>query len=89
MRFQGKVAMVTGASVGIGRATALCFAEQGADLVLLDIQEEKLLEVAEKAREYGVRVLTYVCDVSNEEQVNETVADAVMASFRRNQELGK
>ena len=42
MKFQGKTAMITGASVGIGRAAALCFAEQGADLVLIDVNAEAL-----------------------------------------------
>ena len=76
MKFQGKVAMITGASVGIGRAVALCLAEQGADLVLLDINKESLLAVGEEAKKYGCRVLTYDCDVSDEEKVNEVTADA-------------
>lgn len=82
MRFQGKVAMVTGASVGIGRAVALCLAEQGADLVLLDLNIEKLLSVGEDAKKHGHRVLTYECDVSDELRVNEVVSDAI-------QQLGK
>lgn len=77
MKFQGKAAMITGASVGIGRAVALCLAEQGADLVLLDINKESLLAVGEEAKKYGCRVLTYECDVSNEERVNEVVAGAM------------
>ena len=39
MDFRGKTAMITGASVGIGRAVALLLAERGADLLLLDINE--------------------------------------------------
>lgn len=77
MKFQGKVAMITGASVGIGRAVALCFAEQGADLVLLDINNETLLTVGEEAKKFGSRVLTYECDVSSEERVNEVVSNAI------------
>ncbi len=77
MKFQGKVAMVTGASVGIGRAVALCLAEQGADLVLLDVNFEKLLQVGEEAKKYGGKVLTYECDVSKEEKVNEVTSDAI------------
>lgn len=77
MKFQGKVAMITGASVGIGRAVALCLAEQGADLVLLDINTELLQNVGEEAKKFGNRVLTYECDVSNEERVNEVVSDAI------------
>ena len=77
MKFQGKVAMITGASVGIGRAVALCLAEQGADLVLLDINNEALLTVREEVKKLGSRVLTYECDVSNEERVNEVVAGAM------------
>lgn len=77
MKFQEKTALITGASVGIGRAAALCLAEQGADLVLLDVNTEKLLLVGEEAKKYGHRVLTYECDVSNELRVNEVVADAI------------
>ncbi len=77
MKFQGKVAMITGASVGIGRAVALCLAEQGADLVLLDVNMEQLLAVGEEIKKIGSRVLTYECDVSNEERVNEVVAGAL------------
>ena len=77
MKFQGKVAMITGASVGIGRAVALCLAEQGADLVLLDVNMEQLLAVGEEIKKIGGRALTYECDVSNEERVNEVVAGAM------------
>lgn len=76
MRFQGKVAMVTGAAVGIGRAVALCLAEQGADVIVLDVNMQKLSSVAEEAKKYGRKVLAYECDVSNEDRVNEVTADA-------------
>ena len=76
LKFQGKVAMITGASVGIGRAVALGLAEQGADLVLLDINTEKLLQVEEEVKKHGHKVLAYECDVSDEKKVNEIVSDA-------------
>jgi 3-oxoacyl-[acyl-carrier protein] reductase len=76
MKFQGKVAMITGASVGIGRAVALGLSEQGADLVLLDINTEKLLQVEEEVKKHGHKVLAYECDVSDEKKVNEIVSDA-------------
>lgn len=76
MKFQGKVAMITGASVGIGRAVALGLAEQGADLVLLDINTEKLLQVEEEVKKHGHKVLAYECDISDEERVYEVVTKA-------------
>ena len=82
MRFQGKTAMVTGASVGIGRAVALCFAQQGADVVLIDVNSEKLMAVCEEVKQHGVKALAYECDVTNEERVNQVVAEAT-------KELGK
>ncbi len=77
MNFEGKVAMITGASVGIGRATAICFAQEGADLVLLDINSEALLAVEEEIKKIGVKVLTYTCDVTDEKRVGDVVSDAV------------
>lgn len=69
MNFKGKVALVTGAAVGIGRATAIMLAENGAKLVLVDINLEKLEKLKEELAEYSAEILTYQCDVSNEARV--------------------
>jgi len=75
--FEGKTALITGAAVGIGRAAALELARQGASLVLLDIDEEKLNDVKSALAEYNTDVLIYKCDISDEARVNEVVADAL------------
>lgn len=77
MNFNGKVALVTGASVGIGRAAALELAEYGAALILLDINFEKLQAVKNELAAYTEKVLIYSCDISDEARVNEVVADAL------------
>ena len=77
MRFENKVAMVTGASVGIGRACAVRLAKEGAKLVLFDINAEQLDKVKEEVAPYTTDVLTYTCDVSDEAAVNAAVADAM------------
>ena len=82
MEFEGKIALITGAAVGIGRATALQMAEGGADLVLLDLNGEKLERVKAECACFGRDVLTFACDVSNEALVNEVVAKA-LAHFDR------
>lgn len=76
MSFTGKTALVTGAAAGIGRATAIQFAQNGAKLVLLDIDEEKLQGVKAELAQYTADVLIYKCDISNEARVNEVVSDA-------------
>ena len=66
----GRVAVVTGASAGLGRQFALALARQGADLVLLARRKEKLDVVAEEIREKsGVSVLPIKCDVTHEDEV--------------------
>lgn len=77
MNFQEKVVLVTGAAVGIGRATALRFAELGARLVLLDVAFEKLQCLRAEAEALGAEALIFDCDISDEARVFEVVADAV------------
>ena len=78
MNFEGKVAMITGASVGIGRACAIRFSEMGAKLVLLDYNAETLAALSEelKAR-HADDALTFACDVGDEAAVQAAVAQAL------------
>ena len=77
MEFTGKVALITGAAVGIGRATTLLMAQQGAKLILMDIDAEKLKAVEAELSLPTENLLTYVCDISDEARVNEVTADAL------------
>ena len=77
---KGKVAVVTGASRGIGAAIAGKLASLGADLALIYAGNETLAEaVAEDCRALDVRAETYRCDVSDGEAVKETVAKIKMS----------
>ena len=80
--FDGKVALVTGASLGMGRATAQAFAEAGAAVVLADRNEAALRAAADELKAAGHKVLGVACDVADEGQVAATVEQAV-ATFGR------
>ena len=76
--FSGKAALVTGAAVGIGRATALMLAQRGADaVIIIDIDEAGLLAVKKSIEDMGVRTLSYVCDVADEQRVGEIAWDVL------------
>jgi NAD(P)-dependent dehydrogenase (short-subunit alcohol dehydrogenase family) len=78
--FNDKVALVTGASSGMGLATALAFAEAGASVTLADVKEEAVREAAEKLVNAGHRALAIPCDVSNDAQV-EAMVERTVAEF--------
>ncbi|MDH6534748.1 gluconate 5-dehydrogenase [Parabacteroides sp. 52] len=71
---KGKIALVTGASYGIGFAIASSMAEAGATIVFNDINNELIEKGLAAYKEKGIQAHGYVCDVTNEEQVNATVA---------------
>ena len=74
-KLQGKLALVTGAGSGIGRATALLFARTGADLALCDVDETGLLAVAAEARALGRTVIARRVDVANRDQMRDFAAE--------------
>lgn len=77
MDFRNRVALITGAAVGIGRAAALKFAEYGADIIIADVNEEKLNAVIGELKQYDIRAKGYVCNVCDEAQVREVIADGL------------
>ncbi len=71
---KGKVALVTGASYGIGFAIATAYAEAGATIVFNDIKQELVDKGLASYKEQGIEAHGYVCDVTDEDQVNAMVA---------------
>src|SRR5256884_5821730 len=80
--FAGKVAFVTGAANGIGRAAALAFARQGASVVVADVSEQGNQETARMIEEGGGRTLAVRCDVTRVEDVKAALDKAVEAFGR-------
>lgn len=72
-----KVAVITGASSGVGLAAALQFAEAGYDMMLAARQQQELQKVAKQCEERGARALTIATDVTKDQAVHELAAAAV------------
>lgn len=71
---ENKIALVTGASYGIGFAIASAYAKAGATICFNDINQDLVDKGLKAYEEIGIKAYGYVCDVTNEEQVNEMVA---------------
>src|ERR1043165_9772870 len=77
IRLDDRVALVTGASQGIGRACAIALAEAGAAVALAARNEEKLAETATQIRQAGGRAETFKLDVANEDNIKSAIKDVV------------
>ena len=77
MNFSGRVTIVTGASQGIGEAIASELAVEGAEIVLIDVQKEKLDQVAQRIGEKKGRAVSYYSDVSRLDQVEKIIESII------------
>ena len=77
---QRKVALITGGSAGIGKASAIALAKAGWDVVVTGRRKDLLDQVAAEARTHGARAIGVVCDVGKPDSVK-ALFDAVMAEF--------
>ncbi|SEQ45704.1 glucose 1-dehydrogenase/3-oxoacyl-[acyl-carrier protein] reductase [Virgibacillus subterraneus] len=82
MRLAGKTALITGGSLGIGRAVALCFAQEGAKVAISGRGKEALEETASIIRSKGGEALSIVADVQSKSEIDRMV-DYVLKSWGR------
>ncbi len=82
-KLEGKVALVTGAGQGIGRAIALRLASDGADIAIVDMNEAKMSDVAGEVRDLGRKATTFKADVSKRDDVYAAIenAEKVLGGF--------
>ncbi|MDJ0414211.1 acetoin reductase [Rhodococcus opacus] len=73
MSIKGKVALITGAGQGIGRAIALRLASDGADISLVDVNGDRVDAVADEVRAAGAKAISLVADVTDRDQVQSAV----------------
>ena len=74
----GKVALITGAARGIGKATALKFASEGASVaIIVRAMNERAEDTLKQIEAYGVKVKAYVSNAADYEQVHETVKEVL------------
>ncbi|MCP4626171.1 MAG: SDR family oxidoreductase [bacterium] len=79
MRLENKVALITGAGMGQGRAACLIFAREGAKIVALDIDEAAGNKTVKLVKEQGGEAVYCNCDIADEKQVEKAVVDGVNA----------
>jgi NAD(P)-dependent dehydrogenase (short-subunit alcohol dehydrogenase family) len=78
----GRVAIITGGSMGLGRQMAEALAEVGASLVLCARKKERCVQAAEELQKLGVKAVALGCDVRNQAEI-QNVVDATLAQFGR------
>jgi 2-deoxy-D-gluconate 3-dehydrogenase len=81
-RLDGKTAIVTGASRGLGQGIAIGLAEAGANIVAVSTKKENLAETEHRIKSIGIEVVTLACDVTNDQQIQNTI-DTAFDRFAR------
>lgn len=81
-QFKGKNILITGGAGDIGKATAQSFAANGAGIILLDLNQAKMTEVAQELKQYNVPIGIFYCDVTSIESVIQAFSDAT-TQFRQ------
>ncbi|MFO1386226.1 MAG: 3-oxoacyl-ACP reductase FabG [Chitinivorax sp.] len=82
MKLNGKISIITGAANGIGKATALKFAAEGATVIVCDLNQEAVADVVEEVKVAGGKADGFVVNVTNQQQLNDMVA-AVKEKYGR------
>ena len=82
LSFENKVALVTGAASGMGLATVEAFAEAGAAVALVDLNEAAARKLAKRLTSEGHKAIAIACDVTDEAQVKNMVEQTVSAFGR-------
>jgi NAD(P)-dependent dehydrogenase (short-subunit alcohol dehydrogenase family) len=77
LRLKGRVALITGAGTGVGQATAILFAKEGADIVVANLELPEAEETAEAIRRVGRRAVAIAGDISNPEEIYAMVERAI------------
>ena len=76
MSIKGKIALITGAGQGIGRAIALRLAKDGADIAVVDVQQDKMDAVVEEIKTMGCKATTFKADVTKRDDIYAAVDHA-------------
>src|SRR5262245_41555066 len=76
-KLDGKIALVTGAGSGIGKASAIVFAQEGAKVAVVDVREDRSREVAGEITRAGGNAIALTADVSKARDAERMVADTV------------
>jgi len=79
LRLKGKVALITGAGTGIGQATAILFAKEGADIVVTNLELSEAEKTAEAIRKIGRRAVAIAADISKPDEIHAMLNGAINA----------
>ena len=83
MKLKDQVAVITGSGSGIGRAIALAFAREGAEVVVTDIQEESCLKVLAEVKKYSPNSMAMKADVSRGDEVRKLVDSSPWINIKK------